>query len=76
MASDDCDKLVGGVNVTKNIVTGYYETIKDMTCPDGQVISVDISDDYISDASLFADSIPTYCRDNCEVKLRKSISGY
>lgn len=75
---DDCDKLDGSFNVTRNVVTGFYETIKDMTCPDGEAVSVDISDEFIAvgDEADLLERVPWYCREKCENKLRTSISGY
>lgn len=60
---DDCDLVRADARL--NTVTNTYMSMN-LTCPDGEVIFIDLSSDVTGgDQNFLQKQLPTYCRDNC-----------
>jgi len=59
---DDCDRVKG--DVTKDDATGYYDVLT-LTCPNGEVETIDLSGQDIEDSDWLRNQLPTFCRQNC-----------
>lgn len=61
---DDCDFAVADL-VKLHAISVNYDRI-DLTCPDGQISLIDITEEQISDREAVRSMLPKYCRDNCD----------
>ena len=63
---DDCDFAVADL-VKLHATSVHYDRI-DMTCPDGEIELIDITEQQLSDREDIRRKLPRICRDNCEDK--------
>lgn len=61
---DDCDQVTADAKKADSN-SQFFDSL-DLTCPDGQIESIDIKDESISDREDIRKNLPTYCRANCE----------
>jgi hypothetical protein len=59
---DDCD-FVTAVDLTKQ---GTIYSGINLTCPNDEILAIDISSDALSDRNDVGRRLPTYCRDHCD----------
>mmetsp|Transcript_17519 Transcript_17519/g.26526 ORF Transcript_17519/g.26526 Transcript_17519/m.26526 type:complete len:508 (+) Transcript_17519:69-1592(+) len=62
---DDCDQV--SADAKKINTNSEYFDLLDLTCPNGQMESIDIIDEKVSDREVIRKNLPSYCRANCEV---------
>ena len=66
---DDCQFVTADASKpTKNSL--YFEVL-DLTCPDGAVEIINITDNKIADRNVIRGRLPQFCRENCEDVLYK-----
>lgn len=61
---DDCDFAVADL-VKLHATSVNYDRI-DMTCPDGEIELIDITEEQLSDREEIRLKLPQYCRNNCD----------
>lgn len=61
---DDCNAAVADL-IKFRATSTYYDRI-DMTCPDGEMTLINITDAKLSDTDGIRRKLPTYCRKNCD----------
>jgi hypothetical protein len=49
----------------QNTASGIY-TSMNLTCPDGDISYIDLSDEGISDAGFLQKQLPRFCRNECD----------
>lgn len=60
---DDCELVSGDARQNSN--TGFYNSMN-LTCPDGEDVFIDLSEDQINDQQYLSKQLPKFCRDYCE----------
>jgi len=60
-----CDDCNGVTADAKLDASGYYSL--SMTCPDGAIEEMDLSDQLITDRQWIRRELPMYCRKYCDV---------
>lgn len=60
---DDCDFVVADLYESSN-GSGLYEQI-DLTCPNGAIMDIDITQDGFTDREKVRKELPSYCREHC-----------
>lgn len=60
---DDCDTV--GASVRLNNVTKLYTEVN-VTCPDQEIITIDLIDENIGSKEYLVKLLPQYCREHCE----------
>lgn len=61
---DDCDQVTADARKF-NSTSQFFDTLH-MTCPDGQMETINISSDKIYEANAISAQLPAYCRANCD----------
>jgi membrane associated rhomboid family serine protease len=61
---DDCDQVSADVR-KYNSTSPFFDTL-DMTCPDGEMETIDISSDEIYETDAISAQLPAYCRTHCD----------
>jgi membrane associated rhomboid family serine protease len=60
---DDCELV--SADARQDSDTGFYNSM-DLTCPDGEEVSIDLTEDRINDQQYLSKRLPNFCRDYCE----------
>ena len=60
---DDCSQVTAEARI--NPATGVFHAL-DMTCPDGTIESIDLSDLGSKDKAWLERNLPNFCRQNCK----------
>ncbi len=60
---DDCGSVTA--DAFKASATAQYYNLVDLTCPNGQVVDINVLADMISDINVIQSNLPTYCRKHC-----------
>ncbi|KAL9179853.1 hypothetical protein ACHAXT_007823 [Thalassiosira profunda] len=58
---DDCSRITADAKLDSS---GYYSL--SMTCPDGAIEEIDLSDQLVTDRQWIRKQLPTYCRKYCD----------
>ena len=61
---DDCDQVIADAR-KKNSTNPFYDSL-DMTCPDGEIETIDISREKVYEIDAIRAELPAYCRKNCD----------
>ncbi len=61
---DDCDQVSADARKF-NSTSPFFDTL-DMTCPDGEMETIDISRDKIYETNAISAQLPAYCRKHCD----------
>jgi len=59
---DDCSRITADAKLDDT--SGYYSL--SMTCPDGAIEEIDLSDQLVTDRQWIQKQLPTYCRKYCD----------
>jgi membrane associated rhomboid family serine protease len=60
---DDCELV--SADARQDSDTGFYNSME-LTCPDGEEVFIDLTDDRINDQQYLSKRLPNFCRDYCE----------
>lgn len=61
---DDCDTVAADAHKVDSAAE-FFDSL-DLTCPDGQIESIGVAEEEISDKDVIRSNLPKYCRNYCE----------
>ena len=60
---DDCDLV--SADARQSLTTDFYNSMN-LTCPDGEEVFIDLTENRINDQQYLSKQLPKFCRDYCE----------
>jgi membrane associated rhomboid family serine protease len=60
---DDCDLV--SADARQSLSTDFYSSMN-LTCPDGEEVFIDLTENRINDQQYLSKQLPKFCRDYCE----------